>query len=144
MDPWVRLSSMAPDLLKVFSGEDNIPKARRKLLMKIWIGIAASAFLIISAVCYWSLSRSHQVEMPMPPVPEPPPSSDASQLVNLECWLAPSLTGDRRKNKDILRVANFNVEWLFLHGGTGEIQCPGACPWKVCKQIQILTFLFIH
>lgn len=127
--------SMAPDLLKVFSGEDNIPVARRKVLMRIWIAIATSAFIIIFAVCFWSLSRSHQVVTTPPPVPEPPPTSDASQHVNMECWYAPSLTGDRRKNKDLLRVANFNVEWLFLHGGTGEIQCPGACPWKVCKMI---------
>jgi endonuclease/exonuclease/phosphatase family metal-dependent hydrolase len=52
------------------------------------------------------------------------------------CNTAPSTPGDRRKHKDQLSIVNFNTEWLFLHGGTGQLKCPpapgqeGGCLWK--------------
>lgn len=48
------------------------------------------------------------------------------------CFMAPSHPEDRRRNKDSLTVANFNVEWLFMRGGVGRIACPSeSCPWAV-------------
>lgn len=41
---------------------------------------------------------------------------------------------DRRSNKEELVVANYNVEWLFLNGGSGNVTCPGECPWKTKKE----------
>ncbi|KAJ3162990.1 hypothetical protein HDU88_006483 [Geranomyces variabilis] len=47
------------------------------------------------------------------------------------CARAPDEPGDRRPNKDELTIGNFNAEWLFLFGGTGNMVCPGkGCPWK--------------
>lgn len=47
-----------------------------------------------------------------------------------ECAVAPEVPGDRRKDKSLLRVVNFNAEWLFLYGGRGSIRCPSeSCPW---------------
>lgn len=48
------------------------------------------------------------------------------------CFMAPGHPEDRRRNKDSLTVANFNVEWLFMRGGVGRIACPSeSCPWAV-------------
>lgn len=40
------------------------------------------------------------------------------------------LTGDRRTNKDILRLVQYNVEWLFIDYYKSS-DCPGnGCSWK--------------
>lgn len=42
---------------------------------------------------------------------------------------------DRRLDKSRLRIVNFNPEWLFHFGGSGETQCPGLnCAWKTQEQ----------
>lgn len=47
-----------------------------------------------------------------------------------ECLAAPETTQDRRSNKKQLRVAAFNVNFLFLKG-ISMLQCPGPdCEWK--------------
>lgn len=52
-----------------------------------------------------------------------------------ECSLAPEVPGDRRKDKSLLRVVNFNAEWLFLYGGRGSIRCPSdSCPWATTSE----------
>jgi len=53
-------------------------------------------------------------------------------LVNAdtECPIAPLTLGDRRTNKDILRLVQYNVEWLFLDYYS-QSNCPGSgCTWK--------------
>jgi endonuclease/exonuclease/phosphatase family metal-dependent hydrolase len=66
------------------------------------------------------------------------------------CFRAPRDPGDRRKNKDQLSIVNFNAEWLFLRGGSGQIVCPSeSCPWATkdearnhLKQVaQVITAL---
>lgn len=48
-----------------------------------------------------------------------------------QCFRAPDVPRDRRKNKDTLKVVNFNAEWLFLFGGRGGIHCPSdGCAWS--------------
>jgi exonuclease III len=50
---------------------------------------------------------------------------------SFDCSLAPKFPKDRRKNKQKLRIASYNAEWLFLFGGSGGVRCPGKdCPWK--------------
>ncbi|KAI8816404.1 Endonuclease/exonuclease/phosphatase [Fimicolochytrium jonesii] len=56
------------------------------------------------------------------PRPQPHPTG---------CSEAPTTPGDRREDKTVLTIGNFNAEWLFLDGGTGGLRCPGrSCPWK--------------
>lgn len=43
-----------------------------------------------------------------------------------ECVAPPSPPQDRRVDKTRLTLANWNVEWLFLHGGRGQLRCPGG------------------
>lgn len=52
-----------------------------------------------------------------------------------QCYMAPSMAEDRRRDKNRLRIANFNVDWLFFFGGanTEEFTCPGKCTWKTHK-----------
>ena len=46
-----------------------------------------------------------------------------------ECPVVTSI-GDRRKDKHKLRIAQYNVEWLFIDYCTSS-NCPGnGCPWK--------------
>ena len=48
-----------------------------------------------------------------------------------------SITGDRRENKNKLRIVQYNVEWLFIdyYGGSN---CPGdGCTWKNQSEAQI-------
>lgn len=53
------------------------------------------------------------------------------------CNLPPLNPGDRRVNKDILKIVNFNAEWLFLYGGSGSIKCPTqSCPWATKEDAQ--------
>ena len=48
-----------------------------------------------------------------------------------DCSLAPKFPKDRRQNRQKLRIASYNAEWLFLFGGSGSVTCPGKdCPWK--------------
>jgi exonuclease III len=47
-----------------------------------------------------------------------------------ECPAAPSLSVDRRENKNKLRLVQYNVEWLFIDY-CGSSDCPGnGCTWK--------------
>jgi exonuclease III len=47
-----------------------------------------------------------------------------------ECPVAPSLSVDRRENKNKLRIVQYNVEWLFIDY-CGSSDCPGnGCTWK--------------
>jgi hypothetical protein len=58
--------------------------------------------------------------------------SSPKQPVDLACHLPPDAPGDRRKDRDLLRIVNFNPEWLFQFGGRGMSRCPGkGCSWKV-------------
>lgn len=49
-----------------------------------------------------------------------------------QCYMAPYKSDDRRRNKNRLRIANFNVDWLFFFGGANNLKhtCPGKCTWK--------------
>ncbi len=61
----------------------------------------------------------------------------AENLVNSEafrCFAAPgsSEDNDRRTNKNALRIATFNTDFLFLNTVEHSAQCPGKrCRWKV-------------
>lgn len=59
----------------------------------------------------------------------------SSKPTNFDCSFAPKYPKDRRKNKQKLRIASYNAEWLFLFGGSGSVRCPGRdCPWKDLTQ----------
>mmetsp|Transcript_16917 Transcript_16917/g.23541 ORF Transcript_16917/g.23541 Transcript_16917/m.23541 type:complete len:364 (-) Transcript_16917:50-1141(-) len=57
--------------------------------------------------------------------------SEAARLAEgVECPTAPSSPGDRRTNKNIVRIASYNAEWLFTEHAGGSSACPGTgCPW---------------
>ena len=47
--------------------------------------------------------------------------------MDTECPLV-STSGDRRPNTNVLRIMQYNVEWLFIDPYSG---CPGDdCTWK--------------
>lgn len=47
-----------------------------------------------------------------------------------ECPLAPTSYGDRRTNKNTLRLVQYNVEWLYIDHYS-QFDCPGSqCTWK--------------
>jgi len=49
----------------------------------------------------------------------------------IECSKAPAKPGDRRQNKDLLKIATYNVEWLFYN----RSNCPGTgCPWTTKQE----------
>ena len=65
--------------------------------------------------------------------------SSLKQPTNLTCHLPPDIPSDRRRDKDLLRVVNFNPEWLFQFGGSGMSRCPGkGCSWKVLTSLLVL------
>lgn len=65
--------------------------------------------------------------------------SSFKQPAELTCHLPPATPRDRRRDKNLLRVVNFNPEWLFQFGGGGKSQCPGnGCSWKVQTSYLIL------
>lgn len=50
-------------------------------------------------------------------------------FADTECPIVTSI-GDRRKDKHKLRIAQYNVEWLFIDYCSSS-NCPGnGCPWK--------------
>lgn len=53
-----------------------------------------------------------------------------------QCHLAPSTLRDRRRHKNRLRIANYNVDWFFYFGGAGTLNhtCPGRCTWRTAGQ----------
>lgn len=64
-----------------------------------------------------------------PPSPQP---HDFYGKTSPECFEPPKIPGDRRRDKEHLKIANFNAEWLFLYGGRGGMRCPAeSCPWSV-------------
>lgn len=47
-----------------------------------------------------------------------------------ECPATAQPPSDRRSTKNTFRLAQFNVEWLFVDQNTGSMDCPGTdCPW---------------
>ena len=52
-----------------------------------------------------------------------------------ECPLVSSI-GDRRKNKNSLRVVQYNAEWLFVDYNSNA-KCPGSgCPWTTVQNAE--------
>jgi exonuclease III len=52
-----------------------------------------------------------------------------------ECPIVSSI-GDRRKNKNTLRLVQYNVEWLFIDYYSSS-NCPGnGCPWHTLSDAQ--------
>ncbi|KAJ3176526.1 hypothetical protein HDU87_005220 [Geranomyces variabilis] len=118
-------------------------------LRKSTHSVRSSAFtgLLCTALALYALpqvharrSRSSQVALHSGES-EPPSQVDDLASIGLTFWpkrplpkacaRAPDEPGDRRPNKDELTIGNFNAEWLFLFGGTGNMVCPGkGCPWK--------------
>jgi len=49
----------------------------------------------------------------------------------LACTKAPTTPGDRRADKSVLRVMEYNLEWLFTNysHSMGDMICPGECEW---------------
>jgi len=46
-----------------------------------------------------------------------------------ECPIAPDFIGDRRKDKNKMRIVQYNVEWLFIDYNS-QANCPGyGCTW---------------
>lgn len=57
------------------------------------------------------------------------------ETASCDCFTAPVIIADRRKDKNKLKIATFNVEWLFLYGGKGSIKCPSeSCSWVDKKE----------
>lgn len=53
-----------------------------------------------------------------------------------ECPIASSF-GDRRQNKNSLRLVQYNVEWLFIDYNSNA-KCPGTgCPWSTVDDAKI-------
>jgi exonuclease III len=53
-----------------------------------------------------------------------------------ECPSVPAILGDRRENKNKLRLVQYNVEWLFVDYYASS-DCPGnGCTWKNTSAIQ--------
>ena len=49
--------------------------------------------------------------------------------VDTECPAVPAVPGDRRQDKNTIRLVQYNVEWLFLDY-YANADCPGDhCPW---------------
>ena len=52
-----------------------------------------------------------------------------------ECPIVTSI-GDRRTNKNVLRLVQYNVEWLFVDYNSNA-KCPGSgCPWQTVADAQ--------
>ena len=53
-----------------------------------------------------------------------------------ECPIVSSF-GDRRQNKNSLRLVQYNVEWLFIDYNSNS-KCPGTgCPWTTVDDAKI-------
>ncbi|KAJ3042981.1 hypothetical protein HDV00_006288 [Rhizophlyctis rosea] len=73
---------------------------------------------------------THADELTIVPRPRKPKQPRA-------CATAPKLPGDRRGRRGELTLMNFNAEWLFLNGGSGQMRCPGTgCPWKTDRMAE--------
>ena len=52
-----------------------------------------------------------------------------------ECPIVTSF-GDRRQNKNSLRIVQYNAEWLFVDYNSNA-KCPGSgCPWTTVSNAQ--------
>ncbi len=103
--------------------EENLSQRKRRLVMKTWLILVVGAMFILIGVSSWAIKKSHEKE---------------SRYCGT-CFMAPSSPGDRRVNKDLLSIVNYNAEWLFIHGGSGDIRCPSeSCSWAV-QQIDTLS-----
>ena len=52
-----------------------------------------------------------------------------------ECPIVSSV-GDRRQNKNALRLVQYNAEWLFIDY-CSSAKCPGTgCPWTTVAEAQ--------
>jgi len=65
-----------------------------------------------------------------------------SILGDTECPKKPEVVGDRRQNKSLLRLAQYNAEWLFIDYYASS-DCPGnGCSWKNKSEAQThLTYI---
>jgi exonuclease III len=63
-------------------------------------------------------------------------------LADTECPKKPEIVGDRRQNKSLLRLAQYNAEWLFIDYYAAA-DCPGnGCSWKNQSEAQThLTYI---
>lgn len=60
-------------------------------------------------------------------------------LADTECPVVPSVSADRRTNKNTVRIVQYNVEWLFIDHNS-QSNCPGnGCTWK--NQTEATTHL---
>ncbi|PJF17746.1 hypothetical protein PSACC_02448 [Paramicrosporidium saccamoebae] len=105
--------------------EERVPSFIRRRILPIVFGVA----LIVGVIILATLILLRR------------PKNDKQQLVNRffasspECFHAPPVPGDRRRDKSQLKIANFNAEWLFLYGGRGGIRCPAeSCPWSTTSE----------
>lgn len=93
---------------------------RRSAIGSVFLAIATSFLAVVYLVLKGNSRPSSQIQQ----------SFDKYYALSQDCFAAPADPSDRRKNKGVLKVVNFNCEWLFLYGGMGGIRCPAdSCPW---------------
>jgi endonuclease/exonuclease/phosphatase family metal-dependent hydrolase len=105
--------------------EGKVPSSIRRHILPIVFGVALIVGVIVLATLVL-LTR---------------PKTETQKLVDRhftsspDCYRAPTVPGDRRKDKSLLKIVNFNAEWLFLYGGRGGIRCPAeSCPWSTTTE----------
>lgn len=98
-------------------GQDEFcNQQKRRTLIRVWVTLLITNMIMLIAISIWAVHRSHERE----------------RQAFGKCYIAPRFPEDRRKNKDVLSIVNFNAEWLFMRGGHGDIRCPSeSCPWAV-------------
>jgi exonuclease III len=101
------------------------PQSSRRHTFAIVLGLAITVGVVILATLLLTL----------PPHKNGQALSQRYSTAPLNCFQAPSVPEDRRKDKKHLKIANFNAEWLFLFGGRGGIRCPAeSCPWSTINE----------
>jgi len=107
--------------------EEPLAQQKRRTLIKVWLILLLTNMLLLVLISVWAVHRLHEKE---------------SRAFG-SCYRAPRKAGDRRRDKNRLSIVNFNVEWLFMRGGHGDIQCPSeSCPWAVLEGLILLTLFF--
>lgn len=113
-------SDSAESTLKSLGSPKNTHDAfrvmRRRRLVRFWLAMISLVMVSILFMSYWAVKMSRE---------------KAYRGLGA-CFRVPRKAGDRRRDKNHLSIVNFNAEWLFLRGGTGQIVCPSeSCPWAV-------------